>query len=129
LGEVLPLDELHDDREDVLVLDEVVDRDRSRMTPAAEDSGLAKKTPADLRIGDEVRVEAFDRDVASEGHVTRSIDDAHSSFSNDGLDPIDGERRSFGKTHRREAAGHSIREERRGRVLGGRELGELTLGI
>src|SRR5688572_11098465 len=65
LREVVALDELHDDREHVVLLDEVMDRNRARMAPRAEHSCLADEATTYLRVTHEVQMEAFERDVAT----------------------------------------------------------------
>ena len=123
LREVLALDELHHDREHVLVLDEVVDPDRARMAPRAKDPRLADEAPPHLGVAGEVHVEALEGDVAAERHVPRTVDDAHTPFSDHGLDAVDGERRPRGEAHRREAAGDPSAGHGRFGELGGGELG------
>lgn len=137
--EARPLDELHHDAEEVLLLDEVVHRDHVRMGERAQDAGLADEAPPDLAVPHQVGVQALDGHHAPERAIMRAVDHAHPALAQDVLHGVHaGEHGAVRDAHGRQRGGDGRRRwrwrwrirrsHRRGHVrrgergwLGGRE--------
>ena len=76
-GQVLTVDELHDDERAVLVLAEVVDRDDVGVVERGGGQGLLAEAGAEVRIATVLGAEDLDRDVAIELGVVGAVDAGH----------------------------------------------------
>ena len=87
-GQVLPVDELHDDERAVLVLAEVVDGHDVGMVERGGGERLLAEARAEVRIATVLGAEDLDRDVAIELGVVGAVDAGHAPLPEELHQPI-----------------------------------------
>jgi hypothetical protein len=83
-----PLDVLHHEREQLLVLDEVVDPRDVAVVPAEHQLRLALEPAADLCVAHQARVQRLDRDRPLALEVGGAVDDAHAALAEHAVDRV-----------------------------------------
>ena len=82
------VDVLHHEREQILVLDEVVDARDVAVVPAEHQLRLAPEPAADIGVAHEARVQRLDRDGALALQVGGAVDDAHAALAEHAVDLV-----------------------------------------
>ena len=100
LGEVLALDELHDEGADAARLLEAVDRGDVRVLELGEELRLALEAGEAVGVGGERLGEDLDRDLALQLRVGRAVDDPHPALAERAGDLVAAEAGSRAQAHR-----------------------------
>ena len=110
-GQILPLDELHDECDDSVALLEAVDVRDVRMVQRRQRPGFAVEARAPVGVEGEGLGQDLDRDVPTQFRVRCAIDLAHTAGAERRADCVRTEARARGKCHegRREYTSRPIR--------------------
>jgi hypothetical protein len=100
LGEILSLDELHDEGADTARLLEAVDRGDVGVLQLGEELRFALEARETLGVGGECLGQDLDRDLAPELRVGRPVDDPHPALAERAGDLVGSEAASGRETHR-----------------------------
>ena len=87
-GQVLAVDELHDDVRAGRILPEVVDRDDVRVVEGCRRLGLLPEARAEIGIPPVLRPEDLDRDVAVELVIMAAVDPGHATLPEQLDEPV-----------------------------------------
>jgi hypothetical protein len=121
IRECRAFDELEDQRHEAVGFLQAVDGADGRMIERREQPGLTAEAGAALRVGNEMRRQEFERDLATQLGVARAIHLAHAAFAERGEDSI---RAEIAAQHLRHS-GEVRRKTRHCRIF--KELGRVGL--